>query len=258
MHYTCSCLSFSIRRQVSSCAAAAALTLVAGSAWAQSAPHAPTKAPVAMFDWSGFYAGGHYGYGRGFGRNVVTDGTATASSPEFGSQFGGLQAGYNYVAPSRLLLGVEGDVTFPNYLDDGVVARTETSAGLLTEKLDLVSSLRGRLGYAASNWMVYATAGWAWGTSRYVLEADEGEQKKLRLRSGWAAGAGAEFALAPGWSARIEYLYETLGGTSGGFPSGIADVSKSIDLHQVRIGLNRRIGGTDGPDAFVDPWDTAG
>ena len=37
------------------------------------------------------------------------------SSNSFSSLYGGVQGGYNYVLPSRLLLGVEADITFPNF-----------------------------------------------------------------------------------------------------------------------------------------------
>ena len=46
----------------------------------------------------------------------------TTAGASFGSLFGGLQFGYNYLLPSRLLVGVEGDISFPNFLDDGIVA----------------------------------------------------------------------------------------------------------------------------------------
>src|SRR6202048_3452127 len=69
--------------------------------------------PISNYDWSGFYVGGHVGYGRGYERNILSDPNPTAGS-SFGSLFGGLQVGYNYLLPSRLLLGIEGDISFPN------------------------------------------------------------------------------------------------------------------------------------------------
>src|SRR6202158_399230 len=67
----------------------------------------PLKAlPIATYDWSGFYVGGHVGYGRGSGRNSLFDPNQTTASSSFGSLFGGLQFGYNYLLPSRLLVGI--------------------------------------------------------------------------------------------------------------------------------------------------------
>ena len=62
----------------------------------------PLKAPpIANYDWSGFC--GHVGYSRGYGRNTLFDPNPTAASSSFGSLFGGLQFGYNYLLPSQLV-----------------------------------------------------------------------------------------------------------------------------------------------------------
>jgi high affinity Mn2+ porin len=107
----------------------------------------PLKAPpIANDDWSGFYVGGHTGYSRGQGRNTLFDPDPTAASSSFGSLFGGLQFGYNYLLPLRLLLGIEGDFSFPAFLDDGIVASRSTPSSAVTEKLDFVSTVRGRAG----------------------------------------------------------------------------------------------------------------
>ena len=122
----------------------------------------PLKAPpIATYDWSGFYVGGHVGYGRGIGRDTLFDPNPTAADSSFGGLFGGMQFGYNYRLPSRLLVGIEGDFSFPNYLDDGIVASRSTPTGSLTEKLDFVSTLRARVGYAFNHWLFYATGGFA-------------------------------------------------------------------------------------------------
>jgi hypothetical protein len=60
-----------------------------------------------------------------------------------------LQFGYNHSLPSRLLLGIEGDISCLNYLDDGIVASRSTPFNSVTEKLDFVSTIRGRVGYTA-------------------------------------------------------------------------------------------------------------
>ena len=217
----------------------------------------PLKAlPIANYDWSGFYVGGHVGYGRGYGRNILSDPNPTAGS-SFGSLFGGLQFGYNYLLPSRLLLGIEGDISFPNYLDDGIVSAGTTPFSSVTEKLDFVSTVRGRAGYAFDHWLFYATGGFAWSQARF-LEGSSltgNEDKVLRMRTGWALGAGAELAIAPGWTARLEYLYDRLGKASGTFPSGTGYESTTVDLNSVRLGLNRKLdwAGATTDSGNVDP-----
>jgi len=89
----------------------------------------PVNRPAdAYYDWTGAYIGAHLGYAAGSSRWSATE--AGAISPNFtgsldfykgfnfskgtGSYFGGFQAGYNYMLPSRVILGLEGDVSFPN------------------------------------------------------------------------------------------------------------------------------------------------
>ena len=52
---------------------------------------------ASRFDWSGFYVGGHVAYGRGHMDYTVFDPDPTQSGRSFGSLYGGLQMGYNYV-----------------------------------------------------------------------------------------------------------------------------------------------------------------
>ena len=85
--------------------------------------------------------------------------------------------GYNYLLPSRLLVGIEGDISFPNYLDDGIVASRSTPTSSVTEKLDFVSTLRVRAGYAFDHWLFYATGGLAWSQARFLEELEFDRQR---------------------------------------------------------------------------------
>ena len=199
------------------------------------------------------------GTAEGPRRNTVLDPDPAASNASFGSMFGGLQFGYNYLLPSRVLVGIEGDISFPNFLDDGVVASRMTPNSTVTEKLDFVSTLRGRVGYAFDRLLVYGTGGFAWSVARFLEDPGliNDEDKVLRLRSGWAVGAGAELAIAPGWTARLEYLYDRFGSAGGAFPSGTRYESTSLDLHSLRLGLNRQLGWPDAaktPGNVGDSW----
>ncbi|HTE92098.1 MAG TPA: outer membrane beta-barrel protein, partial [Bradyrhizobium sp.] len=176
----------------------------------------PVKAPPiqSVFDWTGFYLGGHLGYGRGHATGSLTDSVPTGSSNSFGSLFGGVQLGYNHLLKSGFLAGVESDLSFPNFLSaDDVVRTNMTARGNLAEKIDYVGRLRGRVGYAFDNWLVYGTGGFAWSQARFIETSDltGDEDKALRTRGGWVLGAGAEVAIAPDWSARLEYLYDSFG-----------------------------------------------
>ena len=81
----------------------------------------PLKAPAhaAIYDWTGFYLGFHFGYGGG------SLGPGTEPLPAQGLIFphsitgliGGHQAGYARRFSSRVVLGIEADATFPSTLD---------------------------------------------------------------------------------------------------------------------------------------------
>ncbi|MCO5132347.1 MAG: carbohydrate porin [Xanthobacteraceae bacterium] len=220
----------------------------------------PAKATpgVAAFDWSGFYLGAHTGFGWGRSSATLTDPTPTAAGHGFGGAIGGLQAGANWVSPSGILLGFEADVSFPNYLDSNSVVSALASPGSnVVERFDMVGTARGRLGVVGGPWLAYVTGGLAWNGARLLNTSPSGDtDKQLRLRAGWVAGGGVEYAFAPHWSARLEYLYSHLGNADVVFASG-ARYASTTDFQSLRIGLNRQIGGPESglssPTSWIDP-----
>ncbi len=217
------------------------LLVVDGAAMASDMP---VKAPhiQSVFDWTGFYIGAHAGYSRGSSNAVLSDPATTATSNSFGGVIGGVQAGYNYRLPSGILLGVEADITFPNYLtSNSVVSSLATARSAATEQWDYVGTARGRVGYATGPWLAYATGGLAWAGERFLnLSVIGGDEKTLNTRLGWAAGAGVEYAFAPHWSARLEYLYSQFGKADIRFPSA-TQYASTLDFQSLRLGLNRKI-----------------
>ncbi len=248
----------SIRVLLTASAALGALML---SAPAQAADlKLPVKAHLPpAFDWSGFYIGGHTGYSHGTTSAVLWDPAATAVSGDFGGMIGGLQAGYNWRLPSGLLFSVEADLTFPNYLhSNSQMSLISTPRTDFIEDWDYIGTVRGRIGYAASHWLLYATGGFAYMGERFtVMPAVGFGAKQLGVRLGWAAGAGVEYAFAPHWTVRLEYLYNQFERANVAFPSGERYTS-TADLHMLRLGLNRKIDlpGTPGWKKNTDITDT--
>jgi high affinity Mn2+ porin len=204
----------------------------------------PVKAPYIqpVFDWTGFYIGAHAGYGRGTSSAVLADPATLATGNHFSGVIGGVQAGYNVQLPSGLLLGVEADLSFPNYLNSNSVVSSLTSARSdVTEQWDYVGTARGRIGYSSGPWLAYATGGLAWAGERFLNTPAVGsDEKHINARLGWAAGAGVEYAFAPHWSVRLEYLYSRFERADVRFPSG-TQYSSTLDFQSLRVGLNRKV-----------------
>jgi high affinity Mn2+ porin len=217
------------------------LLVVDGSAIAADMP---VKAPYirSVLDWTGLYVGAHAGFGRGSSTAVLADPATSTTSNAFGGLIGGVQAGYNYQLPSGMLLGVEADMSFPNYLtSNSVVSSLATVRSDVTEQSDYMATARGRVGYVAGPWLVYATGGLAWAGERFLnTPAIGSNEKTLHTRLGWAAGAGVEYAFAPHWSLRLEYLYSQFGKADITFPSA-TQYTSSLDFQSPRVGLNRKL-----------------
>ena len=138
----------------------------------------PVNRPAdAYYDWTGAYIGAHLGYAAGSSRWSATE--AGAISPNFtgsldfykgfnfskgtGSYFGGFQAGYNYMLPSRVILGLEGDVSFPNSIKaTQQISSPSIGQASYSEMVEYFGMVRGRVGYSVGNWLIYGTGGFAW------------------------------------------------------------------------------------------------
>jgi len=220
----------------------------------------PVKAPhiQAVFDWTGLYIGAHAGYSRGSSSAVLSDPTPIAASGTFSGMIGGVQAGYNVRLSSGLLLGVEADITFPNFLtSNSIVSSLATAQSDVTEQWDYVATARGRIGYATGPWLAYATGGMAFAGERFLNSPANGsDEKVLHTRLGWAAGGGLEYGFAPHWSARLEYLYSRFEKADIRFPSG-TQYTSTLDFQSLRLGLNRKIdwpgSGNFSPASLADP-----
>lgn len=223
----------------------------------------PVKAPYIqpVFDWTGFYIGAHAGYGLGTSSAVLVDPVlaTTAANSTVSGMIGGVQAGYNVQMPSGLLLGVEADLTFPNYFtSNSIVGSLATPRSSVVEQWDYVGTVRGRVGYAANHWLFYATGGLAYAGERFVNTPAIGDtEKHINVRLGWAAGAGVEYAFAPHWSVRLEYLYNRFEKADIRLASG-TQYSSTLDFQSLRVGLNRKIDWPGSPSlapksALTDP-----
>ena len=174
---------------------------------------------------------------------------------EAGSFLGGFQGGYNLLLPSRVLLGMEGDVTFPAFPDisgqsTGVTANFNSlSLGPATymESIQASTSLRGRVGYVFdNNWLLYATGGAAWSRNSQTLTAAVSgtTDNPFFWRHGWTVGGGVEIPLIPNWTARLEYLYSYFGTKPVNFLANGETFRSDFAPQVLRFALNYHFGDT--------------
>ncbi|MBV9530211.1 MAG: carbohydrate porin, partial [Bradyrhizobium sp.] len=239
----------------------------------------PVTAPVpytsTAYDWTGWYIGLHAGALRG-SSNWTSTPLGPGAPPlsgafdfplnfDFmagtGSYVMGLQGGYNYVLPSRLMLGIEGDVSFPN--SDVVVpfsvkgSQTVASPliGQVTygEQVIHYGSVRGRIGYAFDHLLVYGTGGFAWTYDQVRRRQDASPlagglapagtlETALLWRLGWVAGIGVEIPISGNWSAKAEFLETGFGRKSAFFAASSDTFQSDLATQSIRLGLNYKIG----------------
>jgi outer membrane immunogenic protein len=249
-----------------------------GQALAADLPAAPppVRAPAAFvpppaaYNWSGFYVGVNAGAAwlnqDGVTNSVATTldpsglaaGTLIGTGPSTSSTgfAGGGQIGFNYQV-NQFVFGAEADI---DYLSNkATVNGTEASGAVVygtnthQYTMPMFSTVRGRLGFAADNVLLYGTGGLAMGeydvqrtqVTGFAGTATAGTvENSDNLRLGWTAGAGIEYAFSENWTARVEYLYANLESVTYTFPIAnrtAAAPTESVNL--VRAGLNFKFGG---------------
>jgi outer membrane immunogenic protein len=256
--------------------AAVAVSAILGIGEASAADMAVKARPMAVdpvFSWTGFYIGGNVGGAwmtddrslvpaAGFGLPPPGPAqlAATGSGRLSGSGFiGGVQAGYNYQVNSWVW-GVEADIDAMNIRRSNLIDLSGLGAAFVagntltqTFKSDWMSTVRGRVGYAAGSWLVYATGGLAIANVQASdfehFAAADVNGSGSSVRTGWAVGAGLEYAFNRNWSVKGEYLHADLGsiayqaGPPAAFPASFSQDSSRFRLDTVRVGLNYRFGG---------------
>jgi outer membrane immunogenic protein len=229
---------------------------------ARRAPPAPAPAPVVapFYTWTGFYIGGHIGWGSAELESTVVEpfGPFVAGTT-FGGKgadgfLGGVQAGFNWQA-GVWVFGVEAQVSWSDIGRDRVITGPAGNTLAHSTSIDMLGSLAGRLGVAFGNALIYAKGGGAFlDWSSDVAFAGPtvpgvGTVSFGDTEWGWMVGAGVEWGFIPNWSAKIEYNFMsfdldehrfTLGGVGSRF-------DHELDVHVVKLGINYRFGWDPAP-----------
>ena len=234
----------------------------------------PVKAPVpyvaTSYDWTGWYVGAHVGLIQGssnWSSTPIGPGGPVLNGAfnlpfQFdmmagtGSYLAGLQGGYNYILPSRLMLGIEADASFPNsdVINPFSVRGSQTVASPVIGEVSYgeavihYGSIRGRVGYGFDQFLLYGTGGFAWTYEQITrtqtvadaagLVAAGTVEPALFWRLGWAAGIGVEIPMSNKWSAKLEFLETVFGRKTTLFGASADAFTSDLAMQSIRFGLN--------------------
>jgi iron complex outermembrane recepter protein len=216
------------------------ITKASSVSWTGATPPAVT--------WTGIYLGINAGYS--FGGSDWTDSVTGSSSGSFGTSgfaFGGT-LGANYQV-GALVFGIEADGDWTDASGFGTFTATSSTslcAGSCITKNSWLNTVRGRAGYAFDRFLVYGTAGAAFGN----VQADfSNDAVSSAIEAGWTVGAGVEVAFAQNWTAKAEYLFVDLSNGScttdcaivnPNGPALIPNIAVKFNESLVRGGVNYR------------------
>lgn len=218
--------------RISASVLAIATVLGFGSSAASAADIAP-----AAYDWTGFYLG--VNAGAAFNNTDLSNkleyigpgssplnGLSSSANADDTAFTGGALLGYNWQM-DQVVLGVETDFNYIGFNNDYKRTVNDYPGGGgndLTQRFSVdgnwFGTVRGRLGFAVDNFLIYGTGGLAYGSPQaesdmrfYNTAGTEIARSRASsddVNFGWTAGAGVEYGIS-NWSLGVEYLYVDLG-----------------------------------------------
>jgi outer membrane immunogenic protein len=221
--------------------AAALIAIAAPAAAADLTARPYTKAspmpavPATIYDWTGFYIGGHVGGAFAGSDNLVGNDAAF---------LGGVQGGFDYQFASNWVTGIEAQYSWMNRNNTGMAF---PGGVVVTDRENQLGSVTGRLGYTWGPGLLYAKGGYAYREGNNIGVNVAGVPATFTTdgsrQNGWTVGAGLEYMFAPNWSAKAEYQYYNFGsGNFTGGPAPIVGQRFRDDDHTVKVGVNYRFG----------------
>lgn len=249
------------------------LLVVAPVGAADLAVKAPPPSPAAGYDWTGFYVGGHIGYG--WSKTSVADpgnwlpccfnggvgGTISTVDVRPSAFVGGVQAGLIYQS-GWLVAGADFDWSAMNMKGSGSAASTAAAPLFMVEnsgvKSKWIFTAAPTIGVARDRWLVYAKAGGAWVDNSYS-DSVRGNGNASgpftmtpaaidKTLSGWTVGTGIKWAVADSWFVNLDYDYLDFGSKTQAFtgacppacnfPTVVISPTFKQQISQIELGLN--------------------
>jgi outer membrane immunogenic protein len=227
--------------------------------------------PPACAQFGGGYIGANVGYGyydyryhdKGNLVQTIDDDLAVNAQLHDDRWNAGVQIGYNWQSRCTVF-GIEADWTWTNLraadtFFDGDGGTQDSFS--LESRMRWFGTVRARTGVVLDNVLLYVTGGLAYARFNRELAVNEDAPattavfSSSRTRLGWTAGVGTEWAFAPNWSLKSEFLYMrfqrdepsfaavTVNGINFGVPGRTYQFNHQDEAWVSRIGINYRWGG---------------
>lgn len=213
------------------------------------ADYTPPQEVVGGYNWTGFYFGGHGGYGWGdvdWTFRNVGGGLWTGVAP-FSQNFdpdgfvGGGQLGYLWQTSSFVWGGeVSGSVTG---IDEKITSPAFPAVDTWRTEIDGLVLVQGIFGFAAESWLFSVKGGYASGWSSVDLKTtafgflsdDDSKQ-----HNGFTVGGSIQYAFANNWRVGVEYNYVDLNAKTYSLSAQAPATRLKVDpnLHIVKGTLN--------------------
>jgi outer membrane immunogenic protein len=196
---------------------------------------APALAAQPIYNWTGFYVGGHLGGAFNSNENF-----AGSSNNNDGRFLGGVQFGGDYQFASNWVVGIEGQYS---WLSNNKNSLTFPGVGYnFSYNQRGIGSVAGRVGYTWGPTLLYVKGGYAYSDYSDYLSLN-GAPAVFAIggshHDGYTVGAGLEYMFAQSWSGKIEYQYYNFGNANFVTPVALAAFGRDrLDEHSLKAGIN--------------------
>jgi outer membrane immunogenic protein len=200
---------------------------------------------VTQFDWTGAFVGANVG-GAWSSYNALNSLYASPGSISSAGPIGGVQAGYLYMLPSRLVFGGSAAV---DWNGSGSTTTSASGPNIVSDKTSfgLGGNVVGRAGYAFGDIMPYALGGWAWQSESDLQTQLLGKgggvfpglsDQSSYIRKGWVLGPGLAYRFSRNWSVFGQYQYEDFWNLPINYPVMNRTNKGGLQVNVISLGLN--------------------
>ena len=200
-----------------------------------------------IYNWTGFYIGGHVG--GAFGNDNTFNGLVAGDNSD--ARFlGGVQGGSDYQFAPNWVVGIEGQYSWLS--SNNINAVFPATATPTTTTSAVSASITGRVGYTWGPALLYVKGGYAYSDNRETLTLG-GVPQAFSFdhghRDGYTVGAGLEYLFAPELVGQGRVPVLQLRRQPVRDPAVLAPFgSFRNDEHTVKVGINYRFNlGGPGP-----------